>query len=119
MATEAPKNIRVSDRANEIMENLKVEGYVADHAAAYRAAIFVAVANGLKIDPSIQTPNNKWDTSSIFRNSNSDIESLLKLLFPDEEPVPFGSKLAETGLAWLDEQRLAGANLWDILNPTM
>jgi hypothetical protein len=119
MATESPKNIRVSDRANEIMDNLESDGYFADGAAAYRTAIFVAIGNNLSIENSPKTPNNKWDTSSIFRNSESDIETILILLFPNEDPIPYGTKLAEAGLAWLDEQRLAGANIWEIISPTI
>jgi hypothetical protein len=118
MATEAPKNIRVSDRANEIMENLKMEGFFADHAAAYRTAIFVAISHDLSIENTPATPNNKWDTSSIFRNSDSNIESILTLLFPHEDAVPYGSKLAEAGLAWLDEKRIEGSNILEIINPT-
>jgi hypothetical protein len=117
MATVAPKNIRVSDRANEIMDNLEMEGYFADGAAAYRTAIFIAISHQLVVENTPSTPNNKWDTSSIFRNSESDIECILTMLFPQEDPIPYGCKLAEAGLAWLDEKRIAGANIWEIINP--
>lgn len=118
MASEAPKNIRVSDRANEIMDNLKLEGFFADNAAAYRTAIFVAISHNLSLENTPSTPNNKWDTSSIFRNSDSNIESILALLFPQEDVIPYGCKLAEAGLAWLDQQRLEGCNVLELLNPT-
>ena len=116
MAT-APKNIKVSVEANEILASLESEGYFESGIAAYRTAISVAIANELDCSNEIKTTENKWDTAAVFNDKSANMEALITLLFPEvEEPITFGVGLAEHGLRWIEDKRLRNENLWELLS---
>lgn len=116
MELSGPKNIRISDLAEEACKDLVKEGYFDDHIDAYRAAIFVAMAQDLDHSQPFQLKNNKWDSSAVFRDG---VDSAVAFYFPEDRGVvELGMKLAEAGLKFLQERRLAQEDLWKYLIPT-
>lgn len=116
MESGSPKNITISDRGNEVCDVLRKEGYFADAIEAYRTAICLAISLNLEVDQSIKMNNNKWDTAAVFRSEGKNIESLMLLVgYKQEEIVKQGKLLAEAGLKYLDERRLANADLLSII----
>lgn len=116
MENTSPKNIHVSDRAKEVIEALCKLGYFAYGQDVYQTAISLAISLNLEIDPSIKMDNNIADTAAIFRSEGKDMESLMLLMGYDPgEIVTQGKLLAEAGLKYLDEKRLANADLLSII----
>ena len=116
MAVSRPKNIEISDRANEVCDLLKKLGYFADAIEAYRTAICLAISLKLEVDPSIKMDNNKWDTAAVFQTEGKNVESLMLLMgYAPEEIVSKGRLLAEAGLKYLDEKRLANVDILSII----
>lgn len=116
METSEPKNITISQRGNEICEELKDAGYFNTAVEAYRAAICLAISRDLPLEQEVKGTLNKWDTASVFRNSESNIESLMLLRgYPKDEVVLKGKLLAEAGLRFIEERRLANADVLSIL----
>ena len=116
MAVSRPKNIVISDRANEVCDLLKKLGYFTDSIEAYRTAICLAIALNLEIDPSIKMDNNKWDTAAVFQSEGKNVEDLMLLMgYLPEEIVSKGRLLAEAGLKYLDEKRLANVDILSII----
>ena len=112
METGSPKNITISDRGNEVCDVLRKEGYFADAIEVYRTAICLAISLKLEVDQSIKMNNNKWDTAAVFKSEGKNIESLMLLLgYKQEDIVKQGKLLAEAGLKFLDERRIANADL--------
>ncbi len=110
---DAPKNIKVSIEANEIMADLENEGYFENSIAAYRMAIAVAIVEKLSVEPEIKTTENKWDTASVFNDKSTNIENMITLLKPEvDQPVLQGIQLAEHGLRWLEGKRKRNEDLW-------
>jgi hypothetical protein len=109
----APKNITISKRADEICQTLKDEGLVDDAKSAYKLAIAVALNRSLKVDKTIQFDfGNKWDTPAVFFDRDSNLEPLLLLhKIKPEELVIEGKYLAEAGLRYIEEKRLANMDL--------
>ena len=115
--SNAPKNVKVSVAANEILAALESEGYFESGITAYRTAIAVAIANELDCSQEIKTTENKWDTAAVFNDKSTNMEDLITLLFPEvEEPITFGMSLAEHGLRWIEDKRLRNENLWSTLS---
>lgn len=116
MESGSPKNITISDRANEICDILRKEGFFEDAIEAYRTAICIAIELDLEVDSSIRMNNNKWDTAAVFRSEGKNLEAMMLLLgFKPDEIVVKGKLLAEAGLKYLDEKRLANADLLSII----
>jgi hypothetical protein len=109
----APKNITISKRADEICQTLKDEGLVDDAKSAYKLAIAVALNRSLKVDKTIQFDfGNKWDTPAVFFDRDSNLEPLLLLhKIKPEDLVIEGKYLAEAGLRYIEEKRLANVDL--------
>ena len=110
------KNITISVRGNEICEELKLAGFFNTSVEAYRAAICIAISKELQIDESHKGTLNKWDTASVFRDSESNVEALLLLhgLKP-EEIVSQGKLLAEVGLRYIAEKMAANTDVLTVL----
>ena len=116
METGSPKNITISDRGNEVCDVLRKEGYFSDAIEVYRSAICLALNLNLEVDPNIKMNNNKWDTASVFKSEGRNIESMMLLLgYKQDEIVKQGKLLAEAGLKYLDERRLANADILSII----
>jgi hypothetical protein len=116
MESGIPKNITISDRANEICDILRKGGFFEDAIEAYRTAICIAIQLNLEIDSTVRMNNNKWDTAAVFRSEKKHLESMMLLLgFKPDEIVVKGKLLAEAGLKYLDEKRLANADLLSII----
>lgn len=116
METSEPKNITVSQRGSEICDELKDLGFFNDAIDAYRAALCLAIAKEIPIDESIKGVLNKWDTASVFRDPDSNIESLMLLQgYAPEVVVTTGKLLAEVGLRYIEEKRLANADVLSVL----
>lgn len=116
MEAPEPKNITISQRGNEICEGLKEAGYFSSAVEAYRAAVCLAIARNLDIDEDAKGTLNKWDTASVFRNGDSNIESLMLLHgYASDEVVTKGKLLAEAGLRFIDEKRLANVDVLSVL----
>ena len=112
----APKNITISDRANEVCEVFRKQGFFSSDIEVYRAALVLAISLNLELDPSVRTTNNKWDTAAVFRSDDRNIESLMLLLgYPEDQIVTTGKLLAEAGLKYLDEKRLANIDVLSTL----
>ena len=113
MESTAPKNITISKRADEICQTLKDEGLVDDAKSAYKLAISVALNRSLKVDKTIQFDfGNKWDTPAVFFDRDSNLEPLLLLhKIKPEDLVIEGKYLAEAGLRYIEEKRLANVDL--------
>jgi hypothetical protein len=110
------KNITISERANEICELLKEDGYFHTAQQAYRAAIFLAISKELPIDASVKMTLNKWDTAAVFRSNEQNVESAMLLHgFKSDEIVSKGKLLAEAGLRFLGEKITANADILSIL----
>lgn len=115
MEYTSPKNLTISKRADEICQTLKEIGLVDDAKSAYKLAIAVALNRALRVDRSIQFDfGNKWDTSAVFFDRDSNLEPLLLLHgIRPEELVVEGKYLAEAGLRHIEEKRLANMDLID------
>lgn len=109
------KNIRISVRADEISAQLVEMGYFSTQIDCYRAAIALAISKDLSPSTSAKLELNKWDTASVFRDPKSNTASLVELFFSQDEAVEKGMGLAENGLEYIDQQRLAGHDVWRIL----
>jgi hypothetical protein len=113
MESTAPKNITISKRADEICQSLKEAGLVDDAKSAYKLAIAVALNHSLKVDRTVQFDfGNKWDTSAVFFDRDSNLEPFLLLhkISPDEL-VTEGKYLAEAGLRYIEEKRIGNMDL--------
>jgi hypothetical protein len=116
MESGSPKNITISDRANEICDILRKEGFFDDSIEAYRTAICIAIQLDLELDSTVRMNNNKWDTAAVFRTEGKNLESMMMLLgYSPDEIVIKGKLLAEAGLKYLDEKRIANADLLSII----
>jgi hypothetical protein len=116
MEQGSPKNITISDRANEVCDALRKLGYFSDSIEVYRAALCLAISLNLEVDSTVRMNNNKWDTAAVFRTEGKNLETMMLLLgFTPEEVVPKGKLLAEAGLKYLDEKRLANVDLLEVL----
>jgi hypothetical protein len=113
MESSAPKNITISKRADEICQSLRDVGLVDDAKSAYKIAVAVALHHGLKVDRNVQFDHgNKWDTSAVFFDRDSNLEPLLLLHnISPEELVTEGKYLAEAGLRFIEEKRLSNMDL--------
>jgi len=116
MTVSRPKNITISDRANEVCDLLIKLGYFVDAIEAYRTAICLAISLNLEVDPSIKMNNNKWDTPAVFQSEGKNVEDLMLLMgYQSDEIVTKGKLLAEAGLKYLDEKRLANVDILSII----
>jgi hypothetical protein len=116
MESSELKNVTISQRGNEICEALKEDGYFNSAVDAYRTAICIAIAKDLSVDESLKGTLNKWDTASVFRDPDSNIEALMILKgFSRDQVVAKGKLLAETGLRFIEEKRIANVDLLSIL----
>ena len=60
--------------------------------------------------------NNKWDTAAVFQSEGKNVELLMLLMgYAPEEIVSQGRLLAEAGLKYLDEKRLANVDILSII----
>lgn len=109
------KNIRISIRADEISSQLVEDGFFSTQIDCYRTAIAVALAKGLDHTASVKLELNKWDTAAVFRDPKSNTASLVDLFLGDDDQVSNGISLAEQGLEYLENQRLAGHDIWKVL----
>ena len=116
MESSELKNITISQRGSEICEELKELGFFNSAVEAYRSAICLAIAKKIPVDANIKGVLNKWDTASVFRDPDSNIEALMLLDgYAPEEIVEKGKLLVESGLRFIEEKRLANADLLSIL----
>lgn len=112
------QNVRISIKADETLDKLVQKKYFDDAISAFRAAIFVAIALDLDPDTETPTPKNKWDTASVFRNPNANVEDLLLLMgVARGEVISRGRQLAESGLRYIDEKMTSNVDLWSIFIP--
>lgn len=112
--------ITISDRADEICETMVSLRYFDDKKDVYISGVCLALALNLELDPTVITPNNRWHTSSVFYESGSDLSSLMILMgYKEDEIVTKGKLLAEAGLRYIDEKRLAQADLVEVLLNTI
>jgi hypothetical protein len=110
------KNITISLHGNEICEQLKTDGYFNSALEAYRAAICLAIAQELELDEDTKGTLNKWDTASVFRDPDSNIESILLLKgYSPEDVVVKGKLLAEAGLRYIESKRLLNVDILSVL----
>jgi hypothetical protein len=108
--------VTISDRGDEICEELKRQNYFPEKQDAYVYAICLAIALELPIDKSITTPNNKWHAAAVFHAPGRDLASVMTLMgIPEDEIVSRGKMLAEVGLRYIEEKRLSQADLVDVL----
>ena len=112
----APKNVRISVKGNEACEALVSMGLFSTALEAYRAAMGVALALDLPPVEDLKLELNKWDAGSVFRDPSCSMEPLLALMgVPESERVTRGMQLAESGLKYLNEKRLANVPLLPVL----
>jgi hypothetical protein len=108
--------ITISDRGDEICQTLKDLKFFDDKKDAYVAAICLALALDLPLDSSITTPHNRWHAASVFNSSGKDLSAIMLLMgYSSDEIVSKGKMLAEAGLRYIDEKRLAQSDLIDVL----
>ena len=116
--SDEPLNIRISVESDETVELLKERGYFDDAISAFRAAVCVAISLDLPVDASVPTPRNKWDTASVFRNTEANLEDVLLLMgVPREEVVNVGRLKGEAGLRYLRGKLTANVDILPILVP--
>lgn len=114
--SSSPKNIKISTLGNEICESLEAMGLFPSALEAYRAAISVALAMNLEPDIDVKFDMNKWDTASVFRDADRDMEALLLLMGIEKDKcITTGMQLAESGLRYLNDKRIANVDLVSIL----
>jgi hypothetical protein len=108
--------ITISDRADEICETMVNLKFFEDKKDVYVAAICLAIALDLELDPTIKMPLNRWHTASVFHGVGRSLSSLMILLgFREDEIVSKGKLLAEAGLRYIEEKRLSQSDLVDVL----
>ena len=116
MSENAPAQITISTRGNEICETLKKLNYFDDKKDVYVAAICLAMALDLPLDPSITTPDNGWHAASVFHSTGRDLSAVMRLMGYEEEGIMVkGKMLAEAGLRYIEEKRISQADLIDVL----
>lgn len=112
----SPKNITISILGNEVCEDLRARGLFGTAIEAYRGAMCLALARKLPIDESVKFTMNKWDTAAVFRDPESNLEAILLLHeYAPDEVVTKGKYLAEAGLKFLNDKRLANVDLLGVL----
>ena len=111
-----PKNITVSDLANEVCSSLIENGVVNEAIEAYRLAICLAISLNLPTDAGPKMTNNKWDTAAVFQTRGKDLDSLMQLLdYEEETVVTSGKLLAEAGLLYLKTKLDSGHDVFTVL----
>jgi hypothetical protein len=116
MTISAPKNITVSDLANEVCSLLIEKGVVAEAIDAYRLAICLAVSLGLETVPTTKMTNNKWDTAAVFQTRGKDLDSVLQLMgYQQDSTIATGKLLAEAGLLYLKTKIDSGSDVFAVL----
>lgn len=114
--SHSPKNVRISVAGNETCEALVAMGLFGSSLEAYRAAVGVALAFDLETATDVKLELNKWDTGSVFRDPDCNLEALLALQgIVGDDAVARGMQLAETGLRHLNGKRIANVDLVPIL----
>lgn len=112
----SPKNITVSDLANEVCSSLIEKGVVNEAIEAYRLAICLAISLNLPTDAGPKMTNNKWDTAAVFQSRGKDLVSLMQLLeYEEETVVTSGKLLAEAGLLYLKTKLDSGHDAFTVL----
>ena len=87
-----------------------------DDLAIEFAAICLAMALDLPLDPSITTPDNGWHAASVFHSTGRDLSAVMRLMGYEEEGMMVkGKMLAEAGLRYIEEKRISQADLIDVL----
>jgi hypothetical protein len=115
-SSNAPKNITVSDLANEVCGLLIDKGVVAEAIEAYRLAMCLAISLDLPTDPAPKMTNNKWDTAAVFQIRGQDLDSLMQLMgYQEDSVVTTGKLLAEAGLLYLKAKIDSGSDVFSIL----
>lgn len=108
--------IAISDRGDEICDDLKQQNFFTEKKDAYIYAICLAIALDLPLDSKVTTPNNRWHAASVFHSSGRDLASVMTLMgYDEDEIVSKGKMLAEAGLRYIEEKRLSQADLVDVL----
>jgi hypothetical protein len=108
--------ITISERADEICETLVSLKYFDDKKDAYISAACLAMALDLDLDPTTKTPLNKWHAAAVFNSPGTNLSSIMMLMgYKQDEIVSKGKLLAEAGLRYIDEKRLAQSDLIDVL----
>jgi hypothetical protein len=108
--------VTISDRGDEICDTLKKLNFFDDKKDAYVSAICLAIALDLPLDPSVLTTQNRWHAASVFHSANRDLSALMDLMgYSEDEIVSKGKLLAEAGLRYIEEKRLAQIDLVDVL----
>ena len=116
MSINETVQITISDRGYEICETLKNLNFFEDRKDAYIAAICLAMALDLPLDPTISTQLNQWHAASIFHQTGKDLASVMYLMgYQEDEIVSKGKLLAEAGLRYMEEKRLSQADLVDVI----
>ena len=114
--SSAPKNITVSDLANQACALLIEKGVVAEAIEAYRLAMCLAISLNLPTDPAPKMTNNKWDTAAVFQSRGQDLDSLMQLMdYQEDSVVTTGKLLAEAGLLYLKTKIESGSDVFSIL----
>lgn len=115
-SSSVPKNITVSDLANQACTLLIDKGVVAEAIEAYRLAMCLAISLSLPTDPALKMTNNKWDTAAVFQSRGQDLDSLMQLMdYQEDSVVTTGKLLAEAGLLYLKTKIESGSDVFSIL----
>ena len=112
----SPRNITISVLGNEVCDDLRTLGLFRTAIDVYRTALCLALARKLPVDESVKFAVNKWDTAAVFRDPDSNLEALLMLHgYGKDEVVTKGKYLAEAGLKFLNDKRLANVDLLSVI----
>jgi hypothetical protein len=106
--------ISISADADRIVSELVEAEWFANEVAAFQAAVALALANDLKVDPATNTNVvTKWNVGSL----NPRIAYLVRHFAPEygERPMEAATLLAEVGLRALDSAHKSGQQLSEAL----
>lgn len=118
------RTLGVTPAAQQLLDSLMALGWFREEADVFRLAVSVALARGLKKDPSdIVGRNTKWNVGTL--DSDGRLRDLVRALAPEsgDRPFAYAELTAHAGLEWLktrlvDEHAMLSEALSEEVDPT-
>jgi hypothetical protein len=114
MATQDLINFGVTRAGNEVLEELKEDGLIAERLDGYHFAVALALRQDLSpSNDDLTFTARTWNVGSV----DATLTSIVQVLRPESEGQPFRymRRLAESGLDEIRKRKAAGPLRWEDL----
>jgi hypothetical protein len=117
MKSESDKStVGLTPRGFTLLSQLTASGWFAEETDAYKTAISVAIARGLRAtDKDMKGVRTKFQTGQLDKDGS--LRDLVTLLVPGayDRPYAYAERFAEAGVAYIADQLDRGELLADVL----